>query len=163
MVARTALMISSALILTFGIAPAAHAEAIGYGVAGPGWLSGFFSSGNFFQVGAGGELAASPRVALGGEVGILGDLGSILLIASANGVYRLTDRDARIVPFVSGGYTRMNSGEGSFNAFNVGAGFDYWRRPRFGIRIEARDQVRPDSRGTVQYFTVRAGLVLRTN
>jgi hypothetical protein len=64
-------------------------------------------------------------------------------------------------PFFTGGYTHMGSGEASFDAWNVGVGFDLWTSDRFGFRVEFRDHVRPDFRGTVQYWTVRAGVCFR--
>jgi hypothetical protein len=89
--------------------------------------------------------------------------GGGLLVYSVNGVLHiLSARTARgPSPFVTGGYTRMWSGEGGINAWNAGAGVDAWFSNRAGARIEVRDQVRPDSRGTVHYWTIRAGVVMR--
>jgi hypothetical protein len=70
---------------------------------------------------------------------------------SVNGVVHVvpSSPEHRVSPFVTGGWTRTSSGEGSFNAWNL------------GVRVEFRDHVRPDSRGTVQYWTVRAGVTVR--
>lgn len=94
-----------------GVLAAAPAEAqvLGYGVAGPAGLSGFFRTSA-----ANGHVAGGIEALAGGRVG----------------------------------------GQGEFGAFG-------WLRPRVGLRIDFRDHVRPDSRGTVQYWTFRAGVSFR--
>jgi hypothetical protein len=89
-----------------------------------------------------------------------------LWVTSANGIFHFAPTVAtavrsRVSPFVTGGYTRMASGEGAFNAWNVGAGADVWLKPRAGLRLEFRDHLRPDRRGDVQYWAFRAGVVFR--
>ena len=101
-----------------------------------------------------------------GEFGVLGNPSGGLFIASANAVFHFipgqpTHLRRRISPYVSGGYTRLFSGEGAFNAWTAGSGADAWLKPRVGLRAEFRDQVRPDSRGGVHYWSVRAGVVFR--
>ena len=56
---------------------------------------------------------------------------------------------------------RMSSGEDSFDAWNAGGGVDVWTRDRVGFRLELRDHVRPDTRGTVHYWTIRGGIAFR--
>jgi hypothetical protein len=152
-----------ALILC-AIARAAGAQALGYGIAGPAGVSGFFStSGVQVHAAGGGELLAGGRVGGGGEFGVLGGAGGGLFVTSVNGVYhgyRITD-EQKVQPFLTGGYTYMSSGEGSFNAWNVGGGVDVWLKKRVGLRVEYRDHIRPDDRGTVHYWTIRAGVVFR--
>ena len=94
---------------------------------------------------------------------MLAGSGSALLVVSANGVLHFSTSQSarRPSPFVTGGYTHMGSGEGSFGAWNVGAGIDLWAKERVGVRVDFRDHVRPDSRGAVQYWTIRAGIVFR--
>ena len=100
---------------------------------------------------------------VGGEFGVLGDSSSVLFVSSVNGVFHFLPSAAkhRLSPYVTGGYTRMSSGEGSFAAWNVAAGLDVWAKDRLGLRVEFRDHVRPDDRGTVQYWSIRAGVVFR--
>lgn len=151
------------------IAPSrpAAAQALGYGIAGPAGYSGFF--GSAFQsvhAAGGGEVLAGGRVGGGGEFGLLANTGGGLFVASANAVFHFapgqpTPLRRRISPYVSGGYTRLFSGEGSFNAWNAGIGADVWLKPRVGLRAEFRDHVRPDARGGVHYWAVRAGVVFR--
>ena len=156
--ARAAVLL--ALTMSACCAPDAAAQALGYAVAGPAGVSGFFdSSASSIHAAGGGEALAGRLVGVGGEFGALANSSNVLLVASANGVVHLPVNP--LSPFVTAGYTRMESGEGGFNAWNVGAGADYWAKSRLGLRVEFRDHVRPDARGTVHYWTVRAGVVFR--
>jgi hypothetical protein len=101
-----------------------------------------------------------------GEFGLLVNSDGAMWVRSANGVYHFQPSTAspvsrRVSPFVTGGYTRFSNGEGAFNAWNFGAGADVWLKPRVGLRLDFRDHVRPDARGEVQYWTLRAGVVFR--
>jgi hypothetical protein len=164
--------VSTMAVLAGALALAAPAAAqvtgLGYGIAGPAGYSGFFgSSGLNVHAAGGGEALAGGRVGAGGEFGLLAGPGGGLFVTSLNGVFHFAPSsgargpDQRVSPFVSGGYTRMFSGEGSFNGFNAGAGADIWLKPRLGIRAEVRDHIRPDSRGGVHYWAVRVGVVFR--
>ena len=141
-----------------------EAQGLGYGIAGPSGFSGFFgSSASSVHVAGGGEALVDERAGIGGEFGVLANSSSALLVLSANGVLHFSTKAAkrRLSPFVTGGYTHMGSGEGAFGAWNVGVGMDLWTKDRAGVRMEFRDHVRPDSRGAVQYWTIRAGIVFR--
>ena len=89
----------------------------------------------------------------------------VLLVGSLNGtVYLGSDPSANeAVPFLSTGYTRFGVGDsdGPFNAWNVAGGLDYWTGRRAGLRFELRDHIRLDTRGTVQYWSFRSGIVFR--
>ncbi len=112
---------------------------------------------------SGGNLLIRNRVGIGGEYGIFGGEGGGLTIASLNGVVHFApaERQRGARPFVSGGYTRLSNGEGTFNAWNAGAGVDIWARERVGVRVELRDHIRPDNRGNVHYWSIRAGVAIR--
>jgi hypothetical protein len=152
------------LAMLAGAEPA-DAQGLGYAVAGPAGFSGFFgSSAADFHAAGGGEFLVNGRAGPGAEVGLLGNSSSRLLVLSLNGAFHFpTGSDLRRPsPFVTGGYTHMGSGEGGFNAWNVGAGLDVWMSDQYGLRVEFRNHVRPDVRGTVHYWTVRAGVVGRS-
>jgi hypothetical protein len=137
-------------------------EASGYAVAGPAWYTGFFGGGGGIVHAVGGGEVLVHGVGVGGEVGLLGNSGNVLGVLSINGVVRPWRRaGAKIAPFLTAGYTRMGSGDGSFDAWNVAAGATVWTGRHAGVRIELRDHVRPDRRGTVQYFAMRVGIALR--
>lgn len=146
------------MVLSVAFALEARGQTLGYAVAGPAGISGFFNrSLSSAHVAGGGEGLAGGVVGLAGELGVLANASSALWVASASGVVHLAAMP--FSPFLSAGYTRMGSGEGGFNAWNVGAGADYWARQRIGIRVDFRDHVRPDFRGTVHYWTIRGGVV----
>ena len=147
----------------------AQVSGLGYGIAGPAGYTGFFGSGvmNVHAAGGGEVLVRDGRVGVGGEFGLLAGPSAGIFITSANGVFHIPPSsgargpDQRVSPFLSGGYTRLSSGEGSFNAINAGAGADVWLKPGVGIRAEIRDHIRPDDRGGVHYWSVRVGVVFR--
>jgi hypothetical protein len=150
--------------LAFCGSSSAHAQGLGYAIAGPAGFSGFYgSAASSLHAAGGGEGLVAGRFGIGGEVGVFANRSSALLVVSANGAFHAATQfsDRRVVPFVTAGYTHFGRGDGSFSAWNAGVGFDVWMKDRAGLRLEVRDHVRPDSRGTVQYWTVRAGVVFR--
>jgi hypothetical protein len=112
-------------------------------------------------VAGGGEFLVNRYAGLGGEYGLFGNSGSLLGVASINGIAHFADRSAGKGPFLTAGYSRFSSGEGAFNAFNFGIGADVWYDGRTGLRLEVRDHLRPDSRGAVHYISVRVGVLFK--
>ena len=56
-------------------------------------------------------------------------------LLAVNGSYHFGDITRRVVPFATGGYSfGINSNHG----FDIGAGMNYWIRPRTGVRFEVR-------------------------
>jgi hypothetical protein len=55
----------------------------------------------------------------------------------------------------------VRDSDGPFNAWNIAGGLDHWARRRAGVRVELRDHLRLDTRGTVQYGSLRGGIVFR--
>ena len=151
------------LALLFVTLFAAHAGAQGLayaegGVAGFSNFSGRWS--NTFHVAGGGEGIVAGRVGVGGEVGFF----QRVITASGNATFHFTPPSSqKSGAFVTGGYTRfgVGDGEGGFHAWNVGAGAHFWLSDHAGLRLEFRDHIRPDSRGTRQYWSARAGVVVR--
>jgi hypothetical protein len=131
------------MLFIAGVNPSrAEAQGLGYGVAGPAGVSGFFAS-NASQLHAagGGELVAANRVGVGGEFGVFGRT-SVLLVLSVNGTVHLggNPETDTLVPYISSGYSRLGIGDGdrSFAAWNIAAGVDYWAGRRTGFRAELR-------------------------
>lgn len=143
--------------------PKAQAQVFGYGIGGPAAVSGFFGSLTGFHVAGGGELLLARRAGGNAELGMLGNVSSVLQVVSVNGVVHLLSvpTSGGVSPFITGGYSRLSSGEGAFEAWNVGAGVDIWEKNHVGFRLDVRDHVRPDSRGTVQYLAFRVGVVVK--
>lgn len=150
------------LITTFItlLAGTANAQVIGYGVAGPAGTMGFVNTRSItFNVAGGGEVFLGKYFAVGGEGGFF----DRLITASVNGTVHVVDDNDRMAPFITAGYSKVgiSDGEGSFDAWNIGAGADAWLGDRAGIRFELRDHIRPDHRGTTHYWAFRVGVVFR--
>lgn len=140
----------------------ARAQAVGFVVAGPAGRSGFFGSAvDSLHVAGGADLVIRDRLGVGGDFGFF----SRLLTASATATWHIAGRRAtdRALPFLFGGYSLMGigDGEGAFSTWVVGAGVDIDRGKRWAFRLEFRDHIRPDRRGTVQYWSVGGGLAVR--
>jgi hypothetical protein len=135
------------------------AQVHGYAIAGPAGALGFVNTGRTtFHAAGGGEFFLGKYVSVDGEGGFF----DRLITASVNGALHVADGTS-MSPFLTAGYTRMgiHDGEGGFNAWNVGAGADAWIGRHAGIRFELRDHLRPDHRGTTNYWSFRAGVVFR--
>lgn len=161
--ARRVAVATLALTLVTG-ASAPRAQPLGYGVAGPAGVAGFFAtSASEIHAAGGGEFPVAPRVGAGGEFGLFG-IGRALFVLSLNGTVHLgSSRQNAMIAFLTTGYTRFGVGDHDtqFNAWNVAGGFDYWAGRRAGVRVELRDHLRLDTRGTVQYWSLRGGVVFR--
>lgn len=88
------------------------------------------------RFGAGLDFRLGPRLDLGGELGTIhkGDVG---ILASANLTYHIAGRRRREWdPFLTGGVSGARiSGVGGLYV-NLGAGVNYWFRPRLAFRGE---------------------------
>jgi hypothetical protein len=136
----------------------------GYVAGGAGTYSNGFSSGPVIQLGGGGEALIQNRAGIGGELGLAAGGGDAFATLSLSASLHFPKEGAAkgLVPFVSGGYTRMTffTESGGSNALNVGGGATYWFDSRKGLRIEFRDVVY-QALGTDQYWAVRVGIAFR--
>src|SRR5688500_13157234 len=117
------------VMIVAGAARGADAQVLGYAIAGPAGFHGFFGSNSSGVHGAAGaEALILGRAGVGAEFGVIANAGGGLLVFSANGVLHVlrATGSRRPSPFLTGGYTRMSSGEGDFEAWNAGAGVDIW-------------------------------------
>jgi hypothetical protein len=147
------------IILITGFASTAHAQALGYGIAGPAGALGFVNTRSVtFHAAGGGEVFLGKYVTIGGEGGLF----DRLITVSVNGAIHATGEEG-MQPFLTAGYTRLgvSDGEGGANAWNIGAGADAWLSSHAGIRFELRDHIRLDHRGNTHYWSFRAGVVIR--
>ena len=112
------------------------------------------AAGAAIVAGGGGEWLVASGLGVGGEAGIFKTLG----VVSLNGSWHFGQRshETGLQPFVTSGYTYMD-GESGFPAWNAGGGVIVWGHHR-GLRLEFRDHVRPDERGALHYWALRAGL-----
>ena len=155
----------SLLCIFAGIGGPAHAQrSYGYFIAGPGASANGESTATL-QLAGGVEGTLGKGVGIGAELGALGPMKSfsdVLGVFSANGYYHLYggDTSRKGDPFVTGGYT-MFFRSGRSNLFNLAAGVNYWLHDRIGLRLEFRDHIRTPGRGTVHFFNLRVGLIVR--
>lgn len=80
------------LVVLFAAAWAApaHAQGLGYAIAGPAGFSGFFGSSDAgFHAGGGGEVLVKRIAGAGAEFGIFGNASSALWVKSVNGVFHV--------------------------------------------------------------------------
>jgi hypothetical protein len=157
------IVLGSMLVALLGTAGPARAQTgvSGYAVGGLGGVSAFFRTQTPMVSAAGGAEVVTPvGVGAGAEVGLLlATSGGFLRLVSVNGVARLSrGNETAAVPFLTAGYTNAASAEVGFNAWNIGGGILLRSAQRPGVRIEFRDHVRPDPRGTSHYWTLRAGV-----
>ena len=156
-------MASALVVVLLGLtATEARAQAVGFVVGGLAGHSGFFgSAANGLHVAGGGDVVIGNRLGVGGDLGFF----SRLVTASATATWHVAGVRApgRALPFLFGGYSQMGigDGEGSFSTWVVGAGVDVDRGKRWAFRLEFRDHVRPDRRGSVQYWSLGAGIAFR--
>lgn len=119
----------------------------GYAFYGYGRLPG--GDGTVQQIGGGGNALIYKGLAAGGEIGFLyptNEFAYGIGVASINASYYLTNsRRARLVPFVTGGYSLAFRG-GHMNLSNFGGGVTWWATRHFGIRAEIRDYLWPEYR-----------------
>jgi len=160
----TARGVAALIVGLVAIAGRVEAQSLGYVIGGPAGVAGFFvARASQLHVAGGGEFLAAPRIGVGGEFGLFGSSRS-LFVLSLNGTIHLGGSSAEtVIPFLTTGYTRFGVGDHDtqFNAWNVAGGFDYWAGRRAGVRAELRDHIRLDTRGTVQYWSLRGGIVFR--
>ncbi len=146
--ARSAIL----LLLAAALTPAAwgqKARSNGYWFVAPGegGSHGFYDL--TVQTGGGGEYALPKGLGVGGEISMVGFTDnywdSLLGVGSANGYYHfLPSRTKRLDPFATAGYSLFFR-DFHANAFNYGAGLNYWFIPRLAARVEFRDQYLPKS------------------
>jgi hypothetical protein len=136
----------------------------GYVFFAPGGVTCCHNTSMTLQFGVGGEAVLWKGVGLGAEISALGTrqyFGDTVMGAfSPNGYYHFKhDEDAKIDPFVTGGYTLLFR-SGHANLANFGGGLTYWFARRLGTRLEVRDQL--TTIGTTEHFWgVRFGLAFR--
>lgn len=108
---------------------------------------------------------ANGRLGVGAEIGYFAptrDLSGGFGVLSPNATLYFKNASP-LVPFATAGYSLLfRFGTRTFNAFNVGVGFEYWTGRRVGLRVEVRDHIQSGSRGARNhYWVARAGVRFR--
>lgn len=152
------LIIVASLALLVVAANAQETRGHGYMFAAPGALAASGQSLGTLHFGAGGEAFVHRGVAVGGELGYLGYTRSYSQgfgVLSGNAAYHFLPRrnDAKVVPFVTGGYS-LGFRNGTMNMANFGGGVTWWVNQRHGVRLEFRDHYAPASDNHYMGFRV---------
>ena len=141
-------------------------SANGYGFFAPGQFRVEGESASALHFGGGAKYITGSGFGFGAELGIAGPSDgfgeSYAGIFSPNAYYVFnSDRDAKVQPFLTGGYTRTFGRGARDNMGNFGAGLTYWATERAGILVEYRHHIGRTEGVTVQLWTVRFGVAFR--
>ena len=154
------------LVICVSLSGAAAAQTVvsGYLVAGVGQDRSPANSEATVHVAVGAEgRVASGRLGVGAEIGYLAptrDLSGGFGVLSPNATLYFKNA-SRLVPFATAGYSLLFR-EAASNAFNVGAGVEYWTPRGIGLRLEVRNHILLRSPGAGNhYWVARAGVTSR--
>lgn len=159
-VQRAALVLVICVSLS-GASAAAQTVVSGYLVAGVGQVRSPADPEATVHVAAGAEgRVASSRLGAGAEIGYLAPTRALsggLGVLSPNATLYFKNA-SRLVPFATAGYSLLFR-EAATNAFNVGAGVEYWTPRGIGLRLEVRNHIQSRSPGARNhYWVARAGV-----
>jgi hypothetical protein len=135
-------------------------RSMGYWFVAPGALTAAGHNSFTIHMGGGGEFAIWKGISggiEGGAVGLAHDYtDSVQGVASANAYYHFFhSRDARLDPFVTGGYSLFFR-HGASSLGNFGGGLNYWIWKTAAVRVEFRDHV--SGGPTAHYWGFRLGM-----
>ena len=154
------------LVICVSLSGAAAAQTVvsGYLVAGVGQDRSPADPNATVHVAVGAEWrAANGRLGVGSEIGYLAptrDLSGGVGVLSPNATLYFKNA-SRLVPFATAGYSLLFR-EAASNAFNVGAGVEYWTPRGIGLRLEVRNHIQSRSPGARNhYWVARAGVTSR--
>jgi hypothetical protein len=154
------------LIVLFPLVAAAqgsdYSKGHGYAYFAPGASSP--SSEAYAHLGAGGEGFFTRNLGAGAELGYLTPMRSWsdgVATLSPNFVvrFRAKDKNHKLEPFVTGGYTLFFRC-GTASGVNFGGGVNYWFNNNVGLRLEVRDNVRTQY-ATIHFVDFRVGVTFR--
>jgi len=161
---RFVIVLSITLVLTILVAPATAQSSHGYAFFAPGASSCSGCNNMMLHFGGGAEGIIGKGIGVGAELGFLAprqNVGEGLGVFSPNGYFhfRGKNKDRKVDPFVTGGYTLFFR-SGHANLWNFGGGLNYWFASRLGLKVELRDHIWPEN-GATHYWGVRIGLNFR--
>ena len=133
---------------------AAQVRSHGYLVAGPFVIDEESSGATTFGVAVGGERLVGGGVSIGGEGGLIKEVG---LALSANATKHFSiPALSRVLPFATGGYTMFVNPHGIAHAANVGVGLTFSGAHGLGARLELREHFL--NRTGEHFLAIRIGL-----
>jgi len=155
-----------ALMPALGLAQASdYTKGYGYAYFAPGASSPSYpSSEAYAHLGVGGEGFFTRNLGAGVELGYLtpmrswsdgvGTLSPNLVVR-----FRAKDKNHKLEPFVTGGYTLFFR-SGTASGVNFGGGVNYWFNNNVGLRLEVRDNVWTQY-STIHFVDFRVGVTFR--
>jgi hypothetical protein len=152
-----------ALMPALGLAQASdYSKGHGYAYFAPGASSP--SSVAYAHLGAGGEGFFTRNIGAGVELGYLTPMqswsdGIGTLSPNLVARFRAKDKNHKLEPFVTGGYTFFFR-SGTASGVNFGGGVNYWFKDNVGLRLEVRDNVWTQY-ATIHYVGFRVGVTFR--
>ncbi len=122
------------------------------------------SSGAYAHVGAGGEGFFTRNIGAGVELGCLTPMrswsdGVATLSPNLVARFRAKDKNHKLEPFVTGGYTLFFR-SATASGVNFGGGVNYWFNDNVGLRLEFRDNVWTLN-APIHYVDFRVGVTFR--
>jgi hypothetical protein len=156
----------AAVILFLALCPLAFGQSgDGYAFFAPGQIRAAGDSMFMMHFGGGGRYITKSGVGFGAELGIAGPkdhfsdaYGGAF---SPNGYYVFKMSNAKVQPFVTGGYTRTFGHNSGHNWGNFGGGVTYWAASRVGLLIEFRDHITREQGTTFQMYGIRLGVAFK--
>jgi hypothetical protein len=159
----------SSLFVLFVMSVCAYAQTResagqGYTFVAPGAIAGHDDTVATMHYGVGGERFITKGFGVGAEIGYFTQLrehssGFGILSGDATYRFRNSGGDAKVVPFVSAGYSLFFR-DGTANGYNFGGGVHYWFNEKLGLRVEFRDHLVARDAAT-HFLGVRVGLAFR--
>ena len=140
---------------------------LGYFFVAPGRRAGTLRSRDFggalVQFGAGGERLVYKGLGFGAELGGVKAPNERFGLFSANASYHFVGlkKNPRLIPFITGGITRVGTSESGESWLNLGGGVNYWFHDRAALRLEVRDQLDLNHSTPLQYLGFRIGMSFR--
>jgi len=160
-------LISTLVVLVFlpalGFAQASdYSKGHGYAYFAPGASSP--SSVAYAHLGAGGEGFFTRNLGAGVELGYLTPMrswsdGIGTLSPNIVARFRAKDKNHKLEPFVTGGYTLFFR-SATASGVNFGGGVNYWFNDNVGLRLEFRDNVWTLN-APIHYVDFRVGVTFR--
>ena len=119
--------------------------------------------GALVQFGAGGERLVYRGLGFGAELGGVNAPDERFGLFSANASYHFVGlkKNPRLIPFITGGITRVGTSESGESWLNLGGGVNYWFHNRAALRLEVRDQLDLNHSTPLQYLGFRIGMSFR--
>jgi hypothetical protein len=162
---RNSRLKGSFLVLLLAFCGAAHAQLTrGYAYVAPGGITQAGYTARSYAVGGGAERLLDRGVGVGAELeGVVPGVGrsrDAVGIFSINPYYHFL-RERKLDPYATAGYSLVFR-DFTANAFNYGAGLNYWFQENLGVMAEIRDRrVGQSGAPAVHYWGVRIGLTFR--